>query len=201
MPSETTVPVYVSVPSTVPSAGNSTPSVVSNRPTMHPASSHTHLQYSVSESINSHNTSSGGYSMMIHTTSSASPVFIGGGGGGGSVRNSASIHKAENIHHSYSVSMPSLAYASGMATTSSMVESSQQRLSKHNLNAENTLASMQSVIDQNTPNAAPARAKKGNWDGYGQDEEPFPDPIGDVPWIIMLLLTIGWCVRLRLKKR
>lgn len=31
--------------------------------------------------------------------------------------------------------------------------------------------------------------------------DPFLDPVGDVTWPLMLLLTIGWCVRVRLKKQ
>lgn len=35
----------------------------------------------------------------------------------------------------------------------------------------------------------------------GDPFDPFLDPVGDVTWPLMLLLTIGWCVRVRLKKQ
>ena len=53
---------------------------------------------------------------------------------------------------------------------------------------------------------APRRATKTE-DGVlpGYNEDPVPDeveqPIGDVAWGWMLLLTIGWCVRVRLRKQ
>ena len=79
-----------------------------------------------------------------------------------------------------------------MQTTSSFMESTQQRLKKHNLNAESTIASIQNVIDNNGPNSSPARAKKENWDDYEQDDEPFLDPIGDVTWGWLILLAVGY---------
>ena len=205
MPTMETAPVHVSAPSAMPSSVSSN-HVTSGAPTMRPSPSLSLFRHSVSVSVPSaytgYQTSSGGYSMTIHTTSSTSPVVIdGGGSGGGGGSNAGSSHRAENIRTSYSVSVPSLAYISGMATTSSLVESSQQRLRKHNLNADNTIASMQRVIERNNPNLSPARAKQDNWDDYGQDEEPFKDPIGDVPWVIMLVLTMTFCVRVRLKKQ
>lgn len=47
---------------------------------------------------------------------------------------------------------------------------------------------------------ASAPGKNGMKHTDGPPLGPFPDPIGDVPWIIMLVLAIAWGVRIRLKK-
>ena len=129
--------------------------------------------------------------MTIHTTSSAAPVFVGGGGSGG--------YTGSNYNHSN----PTRAIAQNTVSTSMMIITPVQRLEKHNLSADNTLQNMQQVIEDNGPNAVAARMKKDSWDDYGQDDEPFLDqqPIGDVTWGLMLLLTIGWCVRVHRKRQ
>ena len=141
----------------------------------------------------------GGLSMTVYTTSSASPTSVGGGGSGHYTGNGGA-HRTSSPGLNYNI--PSLAIATAMSSTSSMVESAQERLTRHSLTAENTLNSMQEVIEQNSPNAAPARSKKGDWDDYGQDEEPFLDsPVGDVAWGVMILLAAVYGGLIFLKKR
>lgn len=182
--------VHVSVPAIIPSS-TPIPTGLSNVvPTMRPSlltrrsisvQTPTHTAYS-------YNHSGGSYSMSIHTTSSASPVVIGGGG--------------SNTGNNYSShSNPSHTMALNMVSTSSMLVSPTQRLERHSLSAENTLQNMQQVIDGNGPNAVVSRMKKDDWDDYGQDEEPFLDPVGDVAWGWLLLLTIGWCARVHRKRQ
>ena len=184
--------VHVSAPAVIPSS-NHAPSGLDGAvaPTMRPTSL-TRRQITISAptpvSYTSHQ-GNGGSSMTIHTTSSAAPVFIGGGSGG-------------YTGSTYS-STPTRAIAQNTVSTSMMIITPVQRLEKHNLSAGNTLQNMQQVIEDNGPNAVAARMKKDGWDDYGQDDEPFLDqqPIGDVTWGLMLLLTIGWCVRVHRKKQ
>ena len=121
--------------------------------------------------------------MTIHTTSSASPVIIGGGIGNSNRGNWYSSHNN-----------PSQAIAQCMPSTSAMIMTSLQRLEKHSLSADNTLQNMQQVIEKNGPNAMASRMKKDSWDEYGEDEEPFLDPVGDVAWGLMAVLGMLWCV-------
>lgn len=196
--------VHVSAPAVVPSSSpvntNSNGLAI---PTMRP-SSLTRRRVAIQAPTSPvHSTQQGGsgFSMTIHTTSSASPVSIGGGGGGGGSY-SGSSHSQKTSSPVATTSYPVIAFVPTMPSTSSMVESSPQRLVKRSLSAENTLSNIQGVIEQNGPNASvPLRAKKDGWDDYEQDDEPFLDPIGDVTWGWMLLLTIGWCVRVHRKRQ
>ena len=60
---------------------------------------------------------------------------------------------------------------------------------------------MQGVIESSGPNTVYARAKKGGWDDYGQDEEPFLDPVGDVTWGLMALLAAVYVAYVYRRKR
>ena len=194
--------VHVSVPAVTPSS-RPPPTGSGNviAPVMRPSAMtrrHLTVQYPVSPSYSSHQ-EGGGYSMKLHTTSSAMPAFIGGGGSGGvgSTGGSSSNANSSTIRYGSSSAVMAL----NMPTTSALIETSQSRLERHNLTAQNTIASIQGVIENNDPRAVVARAKKDGWDDYGQDDEPFLDPIGDVTWGLMVLLTIGWCVRVRLRRQ
>lgn len=187
--------VHVSAPAVIPSTTSAPSGLGSATPTMRPTSltrRHISVQAPASTSSTSnHSSAGGGYSMTIHTTSSASPVFVGGGSNGNG-RNAGGGSSHNNSSRVLAVNMPS---------TSAMIVSPIQRLESRSLSADNRLENMQQVIEENGPNAVVARMKKDGWDGYGQDEEPFPDPIGDVTWPVMLLLTIAWCVRVRLRRQ
>ena len=194
--------VHVSAPAVTPSsnpAHSGTGNVVA--PVMRPSMMtrrHITVQTPISTSYSSHQ-EGGGYTMKLHTTSSAVPVFIGGGGGGGVGSTGGSSSNANSSQISYG-SYPAV-MALRMPSTSALIETSQSRLERHNLTADNTIASIQGVIESNGPRGTLARAKKDGWDDYGQDDEPFLDPVGDVTWGLMVLLTIGWCVRVRLKRQ
>ena len=191
---------HVSVQPAVPSSNGSS-QVTNNMPvfkTMHSVSPFRHHIQTPQVSMPSISSSRESSTLTIYTTSSSKPTFVGGGFESSALGNSANHKTARS---DYSTTMPSLTYAINMQTTSSFMESTQQRLKKHNLNAESTIASIQNVIDNNGPNSSPARAKKENWDDYEQDDEPFLDPIGDVAWGLMALLTIGYGVIVRRRRQ
>lgn len=134
----------------------------------------------------------GSAAMTVHTTSSASPVTIGSGGaGGGGVANAGGSRPAASAASS---SFPVFACAPLKQSTSSMLESSRQRLERHDLTAENTLASVQGVIEGNGAGVAPRRGTMDNWDDYGQDDEPFLDPVGDVTWGWIAFLALAYLI-------
>ena len=142
-----------------------------------------------------------GFSMKVHLTSSASPLSIGGGGNGGGTMNNGRGSSSRASSLGGNTSYPMLSYVPIMQSTSAIVETPQQRLQKHNLTADNRLASMQGVIESSGPNTVYARAKKGGWDDYGQDEEPFLDPVGDVTWELMALLAAVYVAYVYRRKR
>ena len=155
-------------------------------------------------SVTSYSGGGGGYTMKVHLTSSASPVSIGGGGSGSNGGGTMSSGRGSATRASSPVgntSYPVLSYVPLTQSTSAMVETPQQRLQKHNLTADNRLASMQGVIENSGPNTVYARAKKGGWDDYDQDEEPFLDPVGDVTWELMALLAAVYVAYVYRRKR
>lgn len=186
--------VHVSAPAVIPSSTSTPSGLGSTMPTMRP-SSLTRRSISVqaptpTSSVSNHSPV-GGSSFTIHTTSSASPVFIGGGsnGGGGNTGGNSSHTNSSRV---LAVNMPS---------TSAMIVSPALRLESRSLSTDNRLQDMQQVIEENGPSAVAARMKKDGWDDYGQDVEPFPDPIGDVAWPVMILLTTAWCVRVHRRRQ
>jgi len=183
--------VHVSAPMVMPSA-TPDPSGLGTvgMPAMRPSSlTRRHISIQTPEPASYPVHQGGSYTMTIHTTSSASPVVVGGGW-----RN----HTGDN--YSSHTNNPSQAIAQCMPSTSAMIMTSLQRLEKHSLSADNTLQNMQQVIEKNGPNAMASRMKKDSWDEYGEDEEPFLDPVGDVAWGLMAVLGMLWCV-IKYKKR
>ncbi len=47
-----------------------------------------------------------------------------------------------------------------------------------------------SVVGANAPTTAPAMRRASGFPGY--NPEPFPTPLGDIPWALMLLLAIAY---------
>lgn len=195
--------VHVSAPAVVPS---SSPSQTGSNslavPTMRPSyvTRHRVSIQTPAPLVQSTPQGGGNFSMTIYTTSSASPVSIGGGGGGGSYSGNSHSHKSSSL--GTSSSYPVTTFVPMMQSTSAMVESSRQRLVKRSLTVENALSNMQDVIDQNGPNASvQRRSKQGDWDDYGQDDEPFLDPVGDVTWGLMILLGAVYAFFLYRRKR
>ena len=129
---------------------------------------------------------SSGSSMKMFETSSASVHNIGGGGSGGgsgmSGTGGSSNGQGRGIYSSalasggaIHVAIPSLLISEPGATSA---------------------PAMASVVTEEGPRAMP-RARKVEDDPF----DPMLDPIGDVTWGLMLLLTIGWCVRVHRKRQ
>ena len=121
-------------------------------------------------------------SMRIHETSSATVHQIGGGGMG-SGQGVIATTSGANRGMSYS----GISAGGNMLAISSSLALAAPGASRANDIASTTLSE---------PNSAPGM-RKVNSNPHG----PFPDPVGDVAWPVILLLTIAWCVRVRLRKR
>lgn len=130
-------------------------------------------------------TSSGG-SMKMFETSSANVHNIGGGGSGGgsgmSGTGGSSNGQGRGIYSSalasggaIHVAIPSIQISEPGATSA---------------------PAMASVVTEEGPRAMP-RGRKVEDDPF----DPMLDPIGDVTWGLMLLLTIGWCVRVHRRRQ
>lgn len=122
-------------------------------------------------------------SMRVHETSSATVHQIGGGGmgsGQGVIATTSGSNKG--------ISYSGISYGGNMVVLSSSIA-----ITAPGASEANELATIAS---------APHRAKK---DGTPPTTplNPFidPTPLGDVAWPVILLLTIAWCVRVRLRKR
>ena len=114
--------------------------------------------------------STSGSGLTVHTTSSATVKSIGGGGGsagGGGGRGS--------------VTSSSSAFG---GSTSIMVVPTLARASSHNLNASTTMAAEAQVIESTAQDRA---AKPGIRTTNGYPDIPFPDPIGDGLWVLLVL--------------
>jgi len=183
---------HVSSPMVMPSATHDASGIGNTgMPAMRPSSlTRRHISIHTPEPASYTVNQGGGYTMTIHTTSSAAPVVIGGGAG-----------NHNGMQYSSHNNTQSQAIAQSMPTTSVMIMTSLQRLEKHSLSANNTLQNMQQVIENNGPNAMPARMKKDSWDDYEEDEEPFLDPVGDVAWGLMAVLGLIWCARVYRRRR
>lgn len=117
-------------------------------------------------------------SMYIYQTSDATTRHVGGGGNGMGIA-TTSGHSNNGRGISYGGNMIALAATTPLASPGSA-----------------KAVDIASTTDASTPSGKPA-IRKVDYDPY----DPFLDPIGDVTWPLMLLLTIGWCVRVRLKKQ
>ena len=122
-------------------------------------------------------------SMRVHETSSATVHQIGGGGMGSS----------QGVIATTSGSNKGMSY-SGISAGGNMLSiSSSLALAAPGASRANELAS----VTTSQPNAAPSGPRKLP----GHEEEWWLTPVGDVAWPVILLLTIAWYVRVRLRKR
>lgn len=168
----------VTIHATSPVATGSTPSAtykaprVAATPLVHHSSS-TMLSWSFVPQ----NLQSTGATMRIYQTSDATTKSIGGGGNTGGI---ATTNGHGNNGHgiSYGGNMLALAASTPLAAPGAAQATS--------------IASTTEAPMNNHP-----AIKKVTGDPF----DPFLDPVGDVTWPLMLLLTIGWCVRVRLKKQ
>lgn len=115
--------------------------------------------------------------MRLYQTSDATVKSIGGGGNTGGI---ATTNGHSNNGHgiSYGGNMLALAASTPLASPGA---------GKANDIAQVTT---ETEVRAGRPRKLP-----------GHEEEWWLTPVGDVTWPLMLLLTIGWCVRVRLKKQ
>lgn len=130
-------------------------------------------------SSSNHASSMGSTSMRLHETSDASVHSIGGGRGGANVGGGNSSQRG--IHSTALAYTGAIYMPTNIAITAVGATSAQEMA---------TLVTPQSDGANNGPNRV-GPLPPG----------PFPDPIGDVTWGWMLLLTIGWCVRVHRKRQ
>lgn len=122
-------------------------------------------------------------SMRLYQTSSVTVHSIGGGGASGGI---ATTNGGNNSGKG--VRYTAMAYTGSIYVPS-----------HHNAVTEVGASSAKSEATTTTTQGPNVSSHIRRVDGPPQI--PFPDPIGDTPWFLMVLLTIGWCVRLRLKKQ
>ena len=126
-------------------------------------------------------------SMRIHQTSSATLQSIGGAGGNGGGYTTGGSTKGK--------STPSITAGFSGAIYLPTAHNAVTEVGARQANEVSTASS--------TLMASPRRMTMDDFPEYPED--PVPDeietPIGDVAWGWMLLLTIAWCVRVRLSKR
>ena len=121
--------------------------------------------------------------MRIHQTSDAVMKSIGGGGNGAITTTSGSRSSSRGIQSS------SISYGGNLLSLSSSIALASPGARE----ATNLAVTTESSGNQERPGHIRTTT--------GDPDDPFLDPIGDVAWALMLLLTIGWCVRVRLRKQ
>lgn len=127
-------------------------------------------------------------SVHIHQTSSATLQSIGGAGGNGGGYSSSVGHKSGK-------STPSITAGFSGAIYLPTVHNAVTEVGAGQANEVTTASSVRM--------GSPRRMTMDEFPEYPED--PVPDetetPVGDVAWGWMMLLTIAWCVRVRLSKR
>ena len=132
-------------------------------------------------------------SIRIHQTSSASIHSVGGGSATNVIATTSSSNNGGR----------------GIRYTASSYSGSIYRPTAHNSISAVGASSANEVTTSSSETAPMTRpgnirtARKDGLPGYNEDPDPneVETPIGDTPWFLMVLLTIGWCVRRRLKKQ
>ena len=119
--------------------------------------------------------------MRIHQTSDASVHSVGGGGSGSGIATTSGRNSSRGVSSSISYGGNMLALSSSLALASPGASNATSLASTTETNKE--------IL----------RARKV--DPVDPPFDPFPDPIGDVAWGLMLLLTTAWCVRVRLRRQ
>lgn len=129
----------------------------------------------------------GSTSMHVHQISSATVHSIGGAGGsgGGIYTTSGGSNSGKGIRTTSS----SISFGGNLVALSASTA-----IAAPGAKEATNLASTTAVSGSKE---RPGRIKTTN----GDPMDPFLDPVGDVAWGWMLLLTIAWCVRVRLSKR
>ena len=177
----------MSVPTAVSNSPSRTdaPSTPLYKPTFRRLTGYTRHSVSVPTiSMQSVNRGGNGPAIKVYTTSSVSPVVTGGGSGGVS----SNVAGSGSPRGSAGGGVAVLANVSLKQSTSSFIDPSSQRLDRHSYSVTNRLASLQEVIDQTGQRSAKPGIRKDGWDDYGQDEEPYLDPVGEGVWILLFLV-------------
>lgn len=121
----------------------------------------------------------GSTSMRLHETSSANVHSIGSGNGNG-VGNNTGAYSSSNGRDYIG-----LGYGGNM-----MVLSSSLALAAPGASTANDISQLASAPESRHKIVTPPKPS-----------DPVPNPVGDVPFAVMALLTIAWCVRVRLRRR
>lgn len=119
-------------------------------------------------------------SMRLHETSQTSTQVIGSGVGTATGNGISGNNQTRGIHST------ALSYGGNMLALSSSLALAAPGASNAN--------EMSNVVTNHETPTGPRRTN-------GFPDIPFPDPVGDVPFAVMALLTIAWCVRVRLRRR
>lgn len=173
----------VAIHATSPVAIGSTPSATYKAPRVATMPLVHHEAVSASQwSYVQKSMSSTGTVMHLYQTSDATVKSIGGGGNtGGIATTNGHGNNGRGVQSSgisFGGNMLALAASTPLAAPGAS-------------NATNIAATTEAPMNNH-----PA-IKKVTGDPF----DPFLDPVGDVAWPLLLLLTIGWCVRVRLKKQ
>ena len=189
----TITPGTVTVHAPSPVASTPTATISSSRksaPLLHHSSSvaqWSYLQHAPKASMSS-------TSMRIHQTSDASVHNVGGGGSNGIYATSGGGSGSRGIR-----------YTANAYSGSIYIPTTHNSVSAVGASSANEVTTSSSAA---APAAHPGRVRTATMeDGVypGGRPDPMPDeietPVGDVAWGLMLLLTIGWCVRVRLRKQ
>ena len=133
-------------------------------------------------------------SMHLHQTSNATVQNIGSGMGGGSGVSAGGGTGTS----SRGIQTSGIAYSGAI-----YIPTTHNSVSTVGASSANEVTTSSSAA---APAAHPGLIKTAKMDDFPEfPEDQVPDevetPIGNTPWILMILLTIGWCVRVRLRKQ
>ena len=130
----------------------------------------------------------GSTSIRIHLTSSATVHSIGGGGGGGALYTTSG---GGNSGKGIRTTSSSISFGGNLLALSASTS-----LASPGAKEAKSIATTTQSASQQASGSSPRRLP-------GHEEEWWLEetPVGDVAWGWMLLLTIAWCVRVRLSKR
>ncbi len=120
-------------------------------------------------------------SARLHETSGATTKVIGGGGNAGNGLYSTSSNRQSNN----GVNSGNLSYGGNMLTLSTSLA-----LAAPGASTANDISQLASAPESRHKIVTPPKPS-----------DPVPNPVGDVPFAVMALLTIAWCVRVRLRRR
>lgn len=140
---------------------------------------HTYAPQGSTATAPQHTWQSTGVAVKVHSTSSAQVHNVGSGASAGTAA-SSSVSTTAFSHSTSSMVVPTLAWASARS-----------------LSVSNTRAAQASIIDAGTPEAKVNSDVKTT---TGFPDIPFPDPIGEGLWVLLLLAAGYGVFMLRRRK-